>query len=102
MDARARAARSFYWRATADYWNETDQVLRLGHGTLARSTVTADDSGERTLSDAAFLDRLLELADLRVSDRSRTALLRYSSSRSVGERIELLYALSLAPELHLA
>ena len=57
--------------ATADYWDENEQVLRLGRGTLARSTVTADDTGERTLSDAAFLDRLLELADLRVSDRAR-------------------------------
>ena len=67
MEARARAIQQTYWDVTRTYWGSGDTgELRLAGGTIARRTVVEQRDGRRVWADAAFLDRVLALADLRI------------------------------------
>jgi uncharacterized protein (DUF1800 family) len=103
MEWRARTAQNFFWRCMQNYWSESGaQNLVLGRGAITRAEVTANTKGEPNWSDAAFVDRILELAALRLSPETRQSIINYSIECSVWERVNALLLVLLAPELHLA
>jgi uncharacterized protein (DUF1800 family) len=104
MEARARVAQQMYWRIVDDYWGPGDTgALRLAGGTIERrKVVDRTKGGGRVWSDAAFLDRVLQLADLRLSSTTRDAILDYARGRDVWGRVRLVQMVLMAPEMHMA
>jgi len=103
MEGRARTAQSFVWAASRNYWSGSDGPITLAGGSIMRSEITARTPAQLpVLSNADFVDRLLELTFLELPQSTVDEIVRYANGATVWERNSALLLVLLAPEMQLA
>ncbi len=104
MEGRARTAQSFVWASSREYWSGDDGPITLAGGTIMRSEITARTRPDwlPALSNADFVDRLLDLTRLTLPPTAVAEIVRYADGATVWERNHALLLVLLTPEMHLA
>jgi len=105
MEGRARTAQSIAWAAGRGYWNGDDGPITLAGGSIMRSEITARTpwpEQQPVLTNAALIDRLLDLMHLELPPATVAEIVRYADSATVWERNNALLLVMLAPEMQLA
>ncbi len=105
MEGRARTAQSFAWASSRNYWQGADGPITLAGGSIMRSEITARTPWPEqlpVLTNAALVDRLLDLMRIQLPPSTVAEIVRYANGASVWERNNAIVLLMLAPEMHLA
>lgn len=105
IEGRARTAQSIVWAATRDYWKDPDGPINLAGGSIMRSEITARTKWPAelpVLSNAALVDRFLELMRLQLSPAAKAEVVRFADSATVWERHKAFFLIMLAPEMQMA
>ncbi len=105
MEGRARAAQSFAWASSRNYWKGDDGPISLAGGTIMRSEITARTPYPEqlpVLSNTALVARFLELMRLQLSPTAAAEIVRYADGATVWERNNALLLIMLAPEMQMA
>jgi uncharacterized protein (DUF1800 family) len=104
MEGRARTAQQLAWAASRNYW-QANGYIKLARGTITRAAITARTpwpEEEPVLSDAAFVSRLVELMQLKLSPAAAAEIARYADGANVWERNNALLLIMLTPEMQMA
>ncbi len=105
MEGRARAAQSFAWASSREYWKGDDGPITLAGGSIMRSEITARTPFPAqlpVLSNTALVARLLDLMRLQLSPTAAAEIVRYADGATVWERNNALLLIMLAPEMQMA
>jgi len=107
MGTRQQIASSMLWRLQQNSWDGDDGYMEIGQKNVRITKTEAQGlwrNGVRTdpISTGALVDRLLQGTQLTISNDTRNRILAHIGSVETWHRLDALFLLLSAPEMHIA